>query len=133
MFTSMSSLAAKEHVADLRRVAEHRRRLAGTRELWASEAAMAPDVSLQIAGVDDAQTLRNLAGLDDAPVPEGDALLALIDGEPVAAMSLRDGHVVANPFVHTEAAVSLLRLRAEHLSRRRPRRRRPFILRPRFA
>jgi hypothetical protein len=48
-------------------------------------------------------------------------------------LSLRDGHVVANPFVHTDEAVALLRLRAKHVSSRRPIRRRRFILRPRFA
>jgi hypothetical protein len=142
MTTSMTSLAAREHVADLRRVADHRRLrrvaahrrpIAGTRAPWNSEAMNAPAVSLRIAGADDEQVVRDLAALDDAPAPQGDVLLALIDGEAVAALSLRDGHVVANPFVPTEAAVALLRLRAQHVSSRRPRRRRPSILRPRFA
>jgi hypothetical protein len=133
MSTSISNLAAREHVADLRRVADHRRPIAGTLEPLASEAANPPAVSLRIAGVDDEQVVRDLAALDDARAPEGEVLLALIDGEAVAALALCDGHVVANPFVHTEATVSLLRIRAEHLSTRRPRRRRPFILRPRFA
>jgi hypothetical protein len=133
MTASITSLAAREHVSDLRRVADHRRRIPDTREPSASEAANPPVVSLRIAGVDDEQVVRDLAALDDAPAPEGEVLLALIDGEAVAALSLRDGHVVANPFVHTEAAVALLRLRAEQASSRRPRRRRPFILRPRFA
>jgi hypothetical protein len=38
-------------------------------------------------------------------------LLALIDGKAVAALSLRDGRVVANPFVRTDAEVVLVRLR----------------------
>ena len=133
MTTSISNLAARERVADLRRVADHRRLTAGTREPRASEEANVPAVSLRIAGVDDEQVVRDLAALDDAPAPEREVLLALIDGEAVAALSLRDGHVVANPFVHTEAAVALLRLRADHLSSRRPPRRRRFILRPRSA
>jgi hypothetical protein len=133
MTTSMSSLAARERVAELRRVAEHRRAVAGTHEPSASEAAGSAAVSLRIAGVDDEQVVRDLAALDDATAPEGEVLLALIDGEAAAALSLRDGHVVANPFVRTEAAVALLRLRAEHVSSGRPRRRRPFSLRPRFA
>jgi hypothetical protein len=133
MTTSISNLAAREHAADLRTVADARRPIAGTREPWASEAANPPAVSLRIAGVDDEQVVRDLAALDDARAPEGEVLLALIDGEAVAALSLRDGHVVANPFVRTEAAVALLRLRADHVSSRRRRRRRPFILRPRFA
>jgi len=133
MTTSITNLAAREHVADLRRVADHRSAIAHTREPWAAEAANPPAVSLRIADVDDDQAVRDLAALDDAPAPEGEVLLALIDGEAVAALSLRDGHVVANPFVPTVAAVALLRLRAEHVSSRRSRRRRPFILRPRFA
>ena len=133
MTTSISNLAATERVADLRRVADHRRLIAGTREPRASEAANAPGVLLRIAGVDDERVVGDLAALDDAAAPEGEVLLALIDGEAVAALSLRDGHVVANPFVHTAAAVALLRLRAKHVSSRRPRRRRRFILRPRFA
>jgi hypothetical protein len=40
---------------------------------------------------------------------------------------------VADPFVHTEAAVALLRPRPKPASSRRLRRRRRFILRPRFA
>ncbi len=90
-------------------------------------------VSIRLAGIDDEQVLRDLAALDDAPIPKGEVLLALIDGEAVAALSLGDEHAVANPFVHTAATVALLRLRADHLYGRRPRRRRRFILRPRFA
>jgi hypothetical protein len=132
MTTSMS-LTASEHAAPPRRLADYRCPIAGTREPGAAEAPNPPVVSLRIAGVDDDQLVRDVAALDDAPSPEGEVLLALIDGEAVAALSLRDGHVVANPFVHTEAAVALLRLRAEHVSSRRSRRRQPFILRPRFA
>ena len=78
--------------------------------------------------------VRRLASLDDAPALTGQVLLALVDGEAVAALSLSDGRVVANPFLPTEAAVGLLRLRAQHLSVKRPRRRRfRTILRPRFA
>ena len=78
--------------------------------------------------------VRRLAALDDAPVLEGQSLLALIDGEAVAALSLEDGRVVSNPFVRTEDAVALLNLRAEHLKGVSRRRRwwRP-ALRPRFA
>jgi hypothetical protein len=133
MTSSITNLAAREHVAELRRTADHRRPITGAREQSAVAAVDLSSVSLRIAGIDDAQVVRDLAALDDAPAPKGELLLALIDGEAVAALSLRDGQVVANPFVHTEAAVALLRLRARQGSGRRPRRRRPFILRPRFA
>jgi hypothetical protein len=133
MTASITSLTAAEHAADLRRFAERRRAVAGTHQPQVSKLTKRSAVSLRIAGADDEQTVRDLAALDDAPVPEGQMLLALIDGDPAAALSLRDGRVVANPFVHTAEAVALLRIRAGHLSGRRPRRRRPFVLRPRFA
>jgi hypothetical protein len=41
--------------------------------------------------------------------------------------------VIANPFVATSEAVALLRLRADHLSGRRARRRLRTILRPKLA
>jgi hypothetical protein len=73
-------------------------------------------VELRRAAADEAGVVRRLAALDDAREPEGPVLLALLDGEAVAALSLRDGRVVANPFVATADAVALLRLRAAHLS-----------------
>ncbi len=83
-------------------------------------------VALRLAGADDARALRELAELDEAPELSGEALVAVIDDEVVAAVSLDDGRVVANPFVATRDAVSLLELRARHLLARgaqRPRRR----------
>jgi len=90
---------------------------------------------LRLAGADDAYHVRRLAALDDAPSPDGQTLLALIDGEAVAALSLRDGRVVANPFLPTEEVVSLLRLRASQMSPPRPLRRWRWgaVLRPRFV
>ena len=97
------------------------------------EAASAPRVvALRQAQADDARALEILAELDEEPELSGETLLALIDGDAVAAMSLEDGRVVANPFVATREAVSLLKLRARHLvglKVRQPRRR----WRPRFA
>jgi len=66
--------------------------------------------------------VRRLADLDDAPPLRGEVLLALVDGEAVAALSLSDGRVVANPFLPTADTVSVLALRASQLSRRRARR-----------
>jgi hypothetical protein len=94
---------------------------------------MTQTIILRYATDSDAPVLRRLAALDDGPVPDADALIALVDGDAVAALSLSDGRVVADPFRLTENAVALLRLRADHLAGRR-RRRRPWPrLRPRFA
>ncbi|HSC02503.1 MAG TPA: hypothetical protein VLC49_04265 [Solirubrobacteraceae bacterium] len=74
---------------------------------------------------DDARAVLRLAALDDARPLQGQILLALVDGEAVAATSLSDGRVVANPFRRTADTVTLLSLRAAQLVGRPARRRRP--------
>ncbi len=90
-------------------------------------------IGLRLAGPDDAALVRRLAALDDARPLAGRVLLAVLDGEVAAALSLYDGRVVASPFVRTAEAVALLRLRAAQLGGRRARRRARVILRPRLA
>ena len=131
--TSINALMAAEHTADLHRESARRRSIPTTSQPLAAKPAQGAIVALRFAEPDETAVVRRLADLDDAPRLAGQVLLALIDGEAVAAMSLADGRVVANPFLHTEAAVGLLRLRARHLSVARPRRRLRTILRPRFA
>jgi hypothetical protein len=75
-----------------------------------------------MARADDIDLLRRLADLDSASMLGGDILLALIDDQAVAALSLSDGRVVADPFVPTAEAVALLTLRAAQLSAARARR-----------
>jgi hypothetical protein len=88
---------------------------------------------LRLAEAGDARVVARLADLDSAPELEGPVLLALLDGDAVAGMSLRDGRVVADPFVPASQAVALLRLRAEHLAGARVRRRLRRLPRLRFA
>ena len=128
MTSNLTALVAHEHTADLLRAAQQEAR---------GRLSSRPDhhfatVALRLASDKDAQALRALADLDDTRALDGEVLLAAIDEQPVAALSLRDGRVVANPFVRTFDAVALLRLRAQHLAGVRQRRglRR---LRPRFA
>lgn len=111
--TSINAIVATEHRADLHRFAAERRRgseFAATRGSTRSQV-----IALRLAQSDEQSTVRRLAALDDAPELEGEVLLALVNGEPVAALSLRDGRVVADPFRFTEEAVGLLRLRRRHL------------------
>lgn len=75
-----------------------------------------PTLVLRVARDDEAAVVRQLAQLDDAPTPSGEILLAVLDDEPVAALSLSDGRVVANPFVRTADLVALLRIRATQIS-----------------
>jgi hypothetical protein len=79
--------------------------------------ARTESIMLRLATDVDAPTVRRLAALDDAPRLTGAVLLALVDGEPVAALSLADGRVVADPFRLTAHEVTLLRLHAQHLTR----------------
>lgn len=127
---SITALAATEHTNDLLRAA-HRSRLSlirGDADAYASQSV----VLVQVRSEDN-DAVRRLAELDDAAALEGSALLALVDGQPVAALSLEDGRVVADPFRLTSGPVSLLRLRADQLSNARTGRRLGATLRVRLA
>ena len=83
-------------------------------------------IALRPAGDDEDDLVRAIAELDSAPALRGPALLAVVDGWPVAAASLADGRIVANPMVPTAEAVELLRVRLasiRHRVRSGPRRR----------
>jgi hypothetical protein len=80
-----------------------------------------PPISIRDAYPDDSAALRRLAALDSAPVPQAPVLVADVGGELRAALSLRDGSVVADPFALTADLVVLLEVQASQL---RPARRR---------
>jgi hypothetical protein len=88
-------------------------------------------VTVRFAVADDACALTRLAELDSASRPADPLLIGERSGEAVAALSLADGAVVANPFVASADVVALLHLRARQLrdgpGRRRWRRRRPAM------
>ena len=46
----------------------------------------------------------------------GPALVGEINGRPAAAISLADGHVISDPFQHTDSLVALLRMCARGLA-----------------
>jgi hypothetical protein len=126
--STLNSLVSQQRTADLRSQAQR----------WLNEAdgfdrERQSAIELRLARIDEDSDVRRLAQLDDAPELEGPAMLAVVDGEAVAAMSMSDLRIVANPFVRTQHAVKLLRLRGTHVSDRRERRRPRRVLRPRFA
>jgi hypothetical protein len=88
-------------------------------------------LTLRLARADETGIVRRLADLDDAPTLKGEILLALVDGQAIAALSLTDGRVVADPFLPTAEAVALLTLRASQLSAIRARRWAGRTVRPR--
>ena len=72
-----------------------------------------PTITIRPAYADDAESLVRLAVLDSAPaVPSGELLLAEIDGELRAALSLSDGSAIADPFHPTADMIELLRVHA---------------------
>lgn len=129
MNTTIIAAAAAEHTADLRRAADQHR--AAKR----APARPRPDqiVALRVAQPEDEYDVARLAQLDEAKALAGPVMLAIVNGETVAALSLSDGRAVANPFVATQEAVSLLRLRAAQLSGERHHRWHRRALRPRLA
>jgi hypothetical protein len=72
-------------------------------------------VTIRYAFPDDARALVRLATLDSREPPSVPVLLAEVDGELWAALSLSDGAVVADPFRRTTALVELLGARANQL------------------
>ena len=74
-------------------------------------------VTLRCARPDDAAALARLAALDSALPLTAPVLLAQVDGRrPLAAISLADGAVIADPFAPTAALVELLRTRERQLA-----------------
>jgi hypothetical protein len=63
----------------------------------------------------DHTALVRLAGRDSADVPAGEIIGAEVDGSLVAAISLANRKVVADPFTPTDGIRSLLKLRAAQL------------------
>src|ERR1700722_258348 len=102
MTSALNPLLANEHIADLQRqAARYRAAHPGSTEVQVRPI----ELRLVQSGQDSAPS--QLAALEDAAELEGPALIALMEGEPVAALSLTDGRVVADPFVATGEAVSL--------------------------
>jgi hypothetical protein len=77
----------------------------------------------------DAAALDRLAALDSSHTPRGDVLLAEVGDELWAALSLDDGHAVADPLRPSADAILILAQRGNQL---RPRARRRSHGRPRL-
>ena len=73
---------------------------------------MTSTISIRPSRPDEQSALNDLAGLDSARPLSGDVLVAVVDEAPVAAISLGDGRVIADPFRRTADTVKLLKLRA---------------------
>jgi hypothetical protein len=71
--------------------------------------------SIRFATEADTDTLLRLAELDSQQPLAGRVLIAQTDGTPAAALSLRDGRAIADPFQRTDHLVANLRMRARAL------------------
>jgi hypothetical protein len=72
-------------------------------------------ITIRVANPADGKMLADLAGLDSAGPPTPPVLIAEIDGEIRAALSLHDNALIADPFHRTLAAQELLLARAAQL------------------
>lgn len=90
------------------------------------------EVTIRLAEASEWDAVDRLAQLDSAPPPPRDSMLvAEVGGEIRAAISVRNGYAVANPFEASGEHVELLRARAAQLhggGTRTPRRRSRFPL-----
>jgi len=80
----------------------------------------------------DRAALRRIAQRDSRPVPEGELLVAEVDGELQAAIELATGEVIADPFRRTVELVRMLVLRRS-LLRGESRQPHPHAALPAFA
>jgi len=126
MNTQLHYLMVRQRQAELVDRAERGRRLWGGRRIDATvrdrgarnaDAGAEADVAimLRLADLADRTAIERLAGLDSASVPAPPVLIAEAGGEIRAAVSLRDGAMIADPFHRTVAAQQLLRARAAQL------------------
>jgi hypothetical protein len=82
--------------------------------LWFTEEAR-----VRAATADDDASIRVLARLEDRRLPAGPFLVAEVDGEVVAALSIETGVALADPFRRTADLVAMLELRAARLGEAR--------------
>ena len=90
-------------------------------------------ITVRPAYADDATAIHRLAALDSSAVPASPMLLAEVDGELRAALSLADGSAIADPFHPSLGLIDLLRLHAASVARPGTRRRERSRVSLRFA
>ena len=78
-------------------------------------------VTIRYARPDDALALLDLADLDSSYPPRGVVLVAEVGGRVWAALSLDDGHAIADPFRPSGELSFLLAERARQIAKTMPR------------
>ena len=86
-------------------------------------------VTIRKARSDDAAALAVLAERDSGRTLDGDVVVAEVEGAILAAISLENGMVLADPFSRTRELRNLLELRRAQLQRRSRPSRLPALIR----
>ena len=103
------------------RATETLKKLLGPTLTFDGNAGAEPTVTIRYARPDDALALLDLAALDSSYPPHGVVLVAEVEGRLWAALSLEDGHAIADPFRPSGELSFLLAERARQIARTMPR------------
>jgi len=103
------------------RATETLKKLLGPTQTFDGAAGAEPTVTIRYARPDDALALLDLASLDSSHAPHGVVLVAEVEGRLWAALSLEDGHAIADPFRPSGELSFLLAERARQIARTTPR------------
>jgi hypothetical protein len=116
MLPQLNEIHAQVRHEDLVGAAERRRRFRRRRERapW-DESALWQGLTVRLATNADRPALERLAQLDETTAPAAPVLVGVVMQRPVAALSLCDGSVIADPFTPTRDLVELMSLRARQL------------------
>ena len=82
---------------------------------FVQEQAPSDGVTIRRSAPGDGQAISRLGRLEDRRPARGPYVLAERGGEVIAAVPLRGGPSLADPFMHTADLVSILELRARQL------------------
>ena len=112
--SNLHMLLARTKIDDFRRQAAKGRlawesRAGGRERVLSARALVDGSVTLRPCRAEDRARLARLAALDSSATPAAPVLLVEVGGELRAALSLKDGAVVADPFHPTSALAALLR------------------------
>jgi hypothetical protein len=117
MYPMLQEELQRQAAMDRQRAAAdaRRARYAATRQADDLVAATAQNVVIRTADAGDVLALIHLSDLDSKPVPAGRILVAEVEGQIHAALSVETGRLIADPFQSTINLRALLRLRADQL------------------
>lgn len=115
----LNLIGARAKPGDFQRAATDRRITRGQAQTQRPR-RVDTNVTIRLGAPRHEHRLAKLAELDSSRTPAQPVLLAEVDGQLAAAISLSDGTIVADPFRPTADVVDVLRVRAAQLGRISP-------------